>query len=127
MIAISRSMYVDKLLELVDEYNNTILRLIKMKPAMSNLIHLSILITIITPKNKFNVGDYLKISKYKIISAKGYQTNWTEEVLVIKIVKDTSPWTEVIEDLNGEEITGTFYAQELQKQKQINHSLKLKT
>ena len=120
-------MYVDKLLELVDEYNNTILRLIKMKPAMSNLIHLSILITIITPKNKFNVGDYLKISKYKIISAKGYQTNWTEEVLVIKIVKDTSPWTEVIEDLNGEEITGTFYAQELQKQKQINHSLKLKT
>ena len=127
MIAISRSMYVDKLLELVDEYNNTILRLIKMKPAMSNLIHLSILITIITPKNKFNVGDYLKISKYKIISAKGYQTNWTEEVLVIKIVKDTSPWTEVIEDLNGEEIAGTFYAQELQKQKQINHSLKLKT
>ena len=30
-------------------------------------------------------------------------------------VKNTAPWTYVINDLNGEEIIGTFYEKELQK------------
>ena len=41
--------------------------------------------------------------------------NWSEEVFVIKKIKNTVPWTYVIDDLNGEEITGTFYEKELQK------------
>ena len=44
--------------------------------------------------------------------------NWSEEVFVIKNVKNTVPWTYVINDLNGEEITGTFYEKELQKRNQ---------
>ena len=44
--------------------------------------------------------------------------NWSEEVFVIKKVKNTVPWTYVINDLNGEEITGTFYEKELQKTNQ---------
>ena len=40
--------------------------------------------------------------------------NWSEEVFVIK-KKNTVPWTYVINDLNGEEIIGTFYEKELQK------------
>ena len=35
--------------------------------------------------------------------------NWSEEVFVIKKVKNTVPLTYVINDLNGEEIIGTFY------------------
>ena len=64
---------------------------------------------------KFKVGDHVRISKYKNIFAKGYTPNWSEEVFVIKIIKNTFPWTYVIDDLNGEEITGIFYEKELQK------------
>ena len=64
---------------------------------------------------KFKVGDYVRFSKYKNISAKGYMPNWSEEVFVIKKVKNRAPWTYVINDLNGEEIIGTFYEKQLQK------------
>ena len=60
------------------------------------------------------VGDHVKISKYKNIFAKGDTPNWCEEVFVIKKVKNTDPWTYVINDINGEEIIGTFYEKELQ-------------
>ena len=49
------------------------------------------------------------------IFAKGYTPNWSEKVFVIKKVKNTEPWTYVINDPNGEEIVETFYAKELQK------------
>ena len=41
---------------------------------------------------KFKVGDYVRISKYKYISARAYTPNWPEEVFVIKKVKNTFPW-----------------------------------
>ena len=37
---------------------------------------------------------------------------------MIKEVKNTVPWIYVINDLNGEEIIGTFYEKELQKTNQ---------
>ena len=57
---------------------------------------------------KFRVGDNVRISKYKNIFAKCYVPNWSEEVFVIKKVKNTVSWTYVINDLNIEEILGTF-------------------
>ena len=68
--------------------------------------------------SKFRVGDLVRISKYKNIYAKGYTPNWSEEVFVIKKVKNTVPWTYIINDLNGEEIIGNFYKKELQKTNQ---------
>ena len=41
--------------------------------------------------------------------------NWSEEIFIIKKIKNTVPWTYVINDLNSEEIIGTFYENELQK------------
>ena len=67
---------------------------------------------------KFKVSDHVRISKYKNIFAKEYTPNQSEEVFVIKKVKNTVPWTYVINDLNGEEIIGTFYEKELQKSNQ---------
>ena len=58
---------------------------------------------------KFKVGDHVRISKYKNIFAKGYTPNWSEEVFIISKIKNTVPWTYVVNDLNGEEIIGTFY------------------
>ena len=49
------------------------------------------------------------MSKCENIFAKGYSPNWSEEVFAIKKVKNTARWTYVINDLNGEEIVGTFY------------------
>ena len=40
---------------------------------------------------------------------------WSEEIFIIKKIKNTVPWIYVINDLNGEEIIGTFYENELQK------------
>ena len=49
---------------------------------------------------------------------KKYTLNWSEEVFVIKKVKNPVQWTYVINDLNGEEVIGTFYEKELQKTNQ---------
>ena len=67
---------------------------------------------------KFKVGDHVRISKYKNIFAKGYTPNWSKEDAVIKKVKNTAPWTYIINDLNGEKIIGTFHEKELQKTNQ---------
>ena len=55
----------------------------------------------------------------------GYTPNWSEEVFVIRKVKNTVPWTYVINDLNGEEITGTFYEKESQKTNQEQFRIKI--
>ena len=67
---------------------------------------------------KFKIGDHVIISKYKNNFAKGYTPNWSEEVFIVSKIKNTVPWTYVINDLNGEEITGTFYKKELQRTNQ---------
>ena len=64
---------------------------------------------------KSKIRDIVRISKYKTIFAKGYVPNCPEEVLVIKKVENTVPWTYVISNLKGEEIVGTFYEKEMQK------------
>ena len=51
---------------------------------------------IINKHRKFKVGDTVRISKYKNIFAKGYTPNWSEEIFVIKKVKNTVPWINVI-------------------------------
>ena len=71
-----------------------------------------------TKDPKFKVGDHNRISKHKNVFAKGYTPNWSEEVFVVSKVKNTVPWTYVINDLNDEEIIGTFYGKELQKTNQ---------
>ena len=54
----------------------------------------------------------------KTFNAKGYTPNWSEEVFVIKKVKNTVPQTYVINDLKDEEIIGTFYEKQLKKTNQ---------
>ena len=98
MTSIYKNVYIDKLNTIVNKYNNTHHTTIKMKP-----------IDVKDKDPKFKVGDHVRISKYKNIFAKGYMPNWSEEVFVIGRIKNTVPWTYVIHDLNGEEITGTFF------------------
>ena len=86
---------------------------------MLRITHISILKKkLIIKIQNFKVGDYIRISKYKNIFAKGYMPNWSEEVFIISKIENTVPWSYVINDLNGEEIIGRFYEKELQKTNQ---------
>ena len=67
---------------------------------------------------RFKIGDHVRISKYKNIFAKGYAPNWSEDLFVVSKITNTLPWTYVVSDSNGEEITGSFYENELQKTNQ---------
>ena len=73
---------------------------------------------------KFKVGDHVRIYKSKkIIFATGYTPNFSEEVFIISKIKNTFPWTYVINDLNGKEIIGTFYEKELERTNQKEFSI----
>ena len=116
MTAISKNIYFDVLGDIVDKYNNTVHRTIKMKPIEVTGDYYAEYNEVANKKDpKFKVGDNVRISKYKNIFAKGYTPNWSEEVFIITKIKNTIPCTYAISDLNGEEITGNFYEKELQK------------
>ena len=124
MTSIPKNVYIDKLDDIVNEHNNTYHRTIKMKPINvkdNTYIHSMELHSRKEVNNKdpkFKVGDYVRNSKYKNIFAKGYMPNWSEEVFISSKIKNTVPWTYIINDLNGEEIIGIFYDKELQKTNQ---------
>ena len=116
MTSISKNMYTDKLDDIVNECNNTYHRTTKMKPIdVKDNTYINIGKEINDKDPKFKDGDHLRTSKYKKIFAKGYTPNWSEEAFMIKEIKNPVPWTYVINDLNGQEIIGTFYEKELQK------------
>ena len=119
MTSILKNVYIDKLDDIVDEYNNTYHATTKMKPIdVKDNTYINTSKETNNKDSKFKVGDHVRMSKYKNIFAKGYMPNWSEEVFVIKKIKNTVPRTYVINDLNGEEVIGTFYEKELQKANQ---------
>ena len=119
--SVSKNIYIDKLDDIVDQYNNTYHSTIKMKPVdVNSNTYIDSGKEIINNKDpNFKVGDNVRISKYKNIFAKGYTPNWSEEVFLIKKVKNSVSWTYVISNLKGEDVVGTFYEKELQKTKRI--------
>jgi len=114
--------YVDVLDEFIEEYNNKIHSSIKQKPIDVYLHDKKPVIKVNkieydkTYQSPFNVGDYVRISKFKKTFEKGYTARWSKEVFKIASV-DTSqkPYLYELEDLLGEEIEGKFYSEELQK------------
>ena len=103
-------MYICKLDDIVNKYNNTYHSTIKMKSVdVRSSTYIESSKEIISQNPKFKIGDTVRISKYRNIFAKGYVPNWSEEVFVIKKVKNTVLWTYVISDLKEDKIVGTFY------------------
>ena len=118
-------MYIDKLNNIVKEYNNTYHTSIKMKPVdVKDNTYINFEQEVHDEDPTFKIGDHVRISKYKNIFVKGYMPNWSEESFITSKMKNTVPWTYVFNDLNGEEFIGTFYEQELQKTNQKNLELK---
>ena len=92
MTSISKNVYIDGLVDIVNKYDNKYQSTIKMKPvAVKSNTYVDFNKEINEKIPKFKIDDIVRISKY--IFAKGYVPNWSEEVFVIKKVKNTVPWT----------------------------------
>ena len=117
MAAISKNVYFDVLDDIVNKYNNTVHRTIKMKPIdVTSDSYAEYNKDSNKKDSKLKVGDHVRISKYKNIH--GYTPNWSEEVFVVSKIKNAVPCTYAINSLDGEPITGRFYEKELQKTSQ---------
>ena len=78
MTSISKNVYIDKLDDIVNEYNNTYHRTIKMKPIdVKDNTYINVDKEVNDRDPKFKMGDYVKISKYKNIFSKDYTPNWS--------------------------------------------------
>ena len=118
MTATGKNVYYDVLDDIVNEYNNTKHNTIKMKPKDVKNDNNRVYIDEYNKKDsRFNVGDRVRISKFKNIFAKGYTPNWSREIFIVDKINDTVPYTYNLKDLNGEENIGSFYDRELQKTK----------
>ena len=101
MTSVSKNVYIDKLDDMVDEDNNTYHKAIKMKSFnLKDNTYIDFFKKVNDRDPKFKVGDHVRIYRYKNIFAKGYTSNWSEEVFVVKKVKNTVASTYVINDLN---------------------------
>ena len=85
MTAISKNVYFNILNDIVDEYNNTYHKTIKMKPIDVKSNSFAEYNEESSEKDpKFKVNDHVRISNYKNIFAKGYALHWSEEMFVVK-------------------------------------------
>lgn len=109
---------------LIETYNNTIHRTIRMKPNEVNKRNENKVLRAINSatfrkntmkKSKFKVGDRVRINKYKKHFSKGYLPNWSNEIFIVSSVQPTRPITYLLKDERGELIKGSFYGEELNK------------
>eukprot|EP00734_Pompholyxophrys_sp_LG126_P000099 Pompholyxophrys_sp_v1_NODE_6_length_8036_cov_9.951134.p2 type:complete len:370 gc:universal NODE_6_length_8036_cov_9.951134:6863-7972(+) len=116
--------YIDTLDRIVNNYNNSVHRTIKMKPIdaikdsnqfkVQDAFNLSKSKQISIKPPVFQVGDLVRIPKAKTIFSKEIIGNWTIEVFKISKVLVTQPVTYRLEDLNKKPIKGAYYENELQ-------------
>lgn len=125
----SSNKWIDILPQLVAEYNNTKHRTIGMKPNEVNVHNEKQLLLRLAyqnsartmPKQKFRVGDSVRLSKHKHVFEKGYTPNWTTEVFTVrKVLSTTNPITYLLKDWRGVDVGGVVYAEELQLAKHPN-------
>ena len=110
--------WIDKIDDIVTAYNNSYHRTIKMKPADVDEEHIANIFFNSLPNLKktikFSNGDRVRILIKKNQFVKEFEKSWSEEIFKIKRIQNTNPITYLIEDLDGEDIIGGFYTEELQ-------------
>ena len=110
--------WIDKIEDIINSYNNSYHRSIKMKPTNVAKEHTANLFnnSLSGPGgvNKFNIGDSVRITTKKNIFKKEYEKSWSDEIFIIKGIQKTNPIIYLIKDRTGEQIQGGFYTEELQ-------------
>ena len=103
----------------VDKYNNSIHRTINTTPKKASkdpsLVRVKTEPSVNNVKPKFKINDRVRIFKWKDKFEKGYKGFWSKEIFKIKEIRNTSPITYRLQDLNNEDIHGSFYTNELQR------------
>ena len=121
----NNTIWINDLDKLVNEYNNSYHRSIKMKPidaskksnennVRNNLYNFKYT----NKKPKFSIGDRVRVSLLKNTFEKSYTSNWSQEIFIIDDIKTSNVHYYFLKDLQGEKIDGSFYEQELLKTKQ---------
>lgn len=113
--------WIDVLPKITQDYNNTKHRTTGYKPSEVDESNQKIILNRaysylkIRGPQKFKVGDNVRISKAKCLFEKGYTPNWSTELFKISKINITNPVTYLLEDFQGNPISGAFYEEELQK------------
>lgn len=121
--------------KLLNDYNNSYHRTIKMAPnditpadeerllQVYNKIETSYSKKMVKKnckrktKEKFRVGDIVRISRLKSVFEKGYTPNWSTELFKVIKICPTCPVTYKLEDVKGNPVLGGFYSEEMHKTK----------
>lgn len=119
--------WIDNLQEYLDFYNSRVHRTIKIAPKNVTEQHVTKLLGTAYDYSmekvrpiKFEVGDHVRISKYKHVFEKGYTPNWSTELFTIWRIDTThNPETYYLMDIHKEKIQGGFYRENLQR---VKHS-----
>ena len=115
--------WFDILDNLVSTYNNRVHRSIRMKPVdvshddEERLVKMLNTSKLSCKRPKFELGDHVRLSKYKGIFEKGYPPNWGTEIFTIVKVQKTKPVTYKLKDYQDQHLDGAFYEFELIKVK----------
>ena len=110
MTAISKNVYFDVLNDIVNKYNNTVHKTIKMKPIdVKNDSYAEYNENSNKKGPKFKVDDCVRIQNTKTFLLKDILQIGQKRFLVLIKIKNTVPWTYVVSDLNGKKIIGSFY------------------
>ena len=121
--------WVSKIQQFVSTYNNTLHKSIKMTPSeasneknegrvIQNLYGFMWAEDNLKKRLKFEVGDFVRVSKADEVFRKGYEGLWSEKIFKISSIRMQSfrPMYE-LSNLNGEKISGFFYEHELARVK----------
>ena len=116
MSSVSENVRINQLDDIVNNYNNRYHSTLKTKPVdVKSSTYIDSSQEINNKDPKFNIVYIVRISKHKNISAKDYVANLSEDVSVVKKVKNTVPWT-----IKDKDIVGTFYKKKIPKKKNIS-------
>ena len=103
MTSISKIASIDKLDNIVNKYINTYQTAIEMKAInVKDNTSIDFGKKVNDKDPTLQVGNYVRISKYRHIFAKGYTPNWSEEVFVLSKIKNSISWTYFINNFKGE-------------------------
>ena len=85
------------------------------KKSNENIVRKNYNFKITNKKQKFSIGDKVRVSLSKNTFEKGYTSNWSEEIFIICDIKTSNVHYYYLKDLNGEKLYGTFYQEKLLK------------
>ena len=120
--------WVDRLPEIVDQYNNKVHSAIKMTPLEASELSKHKEKRLMNDqysnslgpigKPKFELADWVRVLRTKDKFEKGYTARWSKEIFQSVRIDVNKPITYYLKDENGDMEKGIFYENELQKTKQ---------